>query len=251
MILGDTVHAQYKKPPITEAVISIVFKKLTGEEDLLDLQKKFSKYYPHSQAIENVHVKLNIGTLPNTNMGQTRERGYRLSSLDMTEILVLFPKSITVSQLAPYPGWDSFFARFRRDWAFRKRKLNFQTVERIGVRYINRVDIPMEGEAVAHEDYLNIFPRVPSELAPLNAYTVQVQRLMRDINALLTINSASVPSPLLKHASFIIDQDIVRQIDVPQRDEDIFGLINEIRVRKNKIFESCVTDHARGLFRHG
>jgi uncharacterized protein (TIGR04255 family) len=245
------VDTQYKKPPITEAIISIVFAQPINDTALTDLQRKFSKHYPHSQPIENVHVNLNIGALPNTNVTETRERGYRLSSNDMTELLVLHPKSITVSQLAPYPGWQPFFERFCRDWTTRRRILGFQTVERIGVRYINRVDIPMEGKSIAHEDYLNVFPRVPAELGPLNAYTVQVQIFMDDLKAQLVINSASVPAPILKHASFVIDQDIVRLADVPQKDGDIFDLIGRIRDRKNHVFESCVTDQARSLFRDG
>lgn len=243
------VQAQrYNKPPITEAVISILFEDRMGESELVDLQKALSRHYVHSQPIKNLHVKLRVGGGPDPDINQEHEVGSRLSSLDLTELLVLFPKSFTISQLPPYPGWDAVFTRFRRDWRILKRRLGFKTVQRIGVRYINRVDVPVEGAILAHEQYLNVFPHVTAEFGPLNAYSVQAQIYMEDLKAHLVINSASVPSPLLGHASFIIDQDIGRAIDVPQKDEEIFKLISQVRHRKNAVFESCVTDYARGLF---
>jgi uncharacterized protein (TIGR04255 family) len=57
-----------------------------------------------------------------------------------------------------------------------------------------------------------------------------------------------VPSPILNHASFVIDQDIVKEINPPQSDESIYELLNEIRERKNKVFEDCIRDPARELF---
>ena len=73
---------------------------------------------------------------------------------------------------------------------------------------------------------------------------------MEDLECMLTINSAAVPAPILNYASFVIDQDISRETNIPQKDDDIFALIQKIRVRKNEVFESCVTDRARALFRH-
>jgi uncharacterized protein (TIGR04255 family) len=239
---------RYSKPPITEAVISILFKDPIGEGELVGLQKVLSRPYAHSQPIRNFHVKFQVGGGPGPDINQQQETGSRLSSPDLTELLVLFPKSFTVSQLPPYPGWDTVFTRFCRDWRILRRRVGFKAVARIGVRYINRVDIPVEGGIVAHEQYLNVFPHVTTEFGPMSAYNVQAQIYMDDLKAHLIINSASVPSPLLGYASFVIDQDIGRVTDVPQKDEDIFELINAVRHRKNAVFESCVTEKARGLF---
>ena len=168
----------------------------------------------------------------------------------MTELIIIFPKSIVVSQLAPYPGWDTFFERFVRDWKLLKRVLDFQTIQRLGVRYINRIDIPCNTPTIEHEEYLNIYPKVTDKFGSLAEYAVQAKVFMQDLECMLTINSAVVPAPILNHASFVVDQDIAREINVPQKDDDIFALIEKIRVRKNEVFESCVTDRARALFKH-
>ena len=72
---------------------------------------------------------------------------------------------------------------------------------------------------------------------------------MRDIRCILTLNTSSAPSPLLGHAAIIVDIDIAREGDAPQNDEEIYALLNEIRVKKNDIFEACITPRARELFK--
>jgi uncharacterized protein (TIGR04255 family) len=153
------------------------------------------------------------------------------------------------SQLAPYPGWDVFFERFCRDWAAWKRTLGYRKITRIGVRYINRIDIPATAPIIEHEEYLNIYPHMPTELQSLMAYSVVAQLPLPDIGCILTLNSSSAPSQLLGHAAFIVDQDIGKDDDPPQSDEEIYALLNQIRVKKNEVFEACITPRARELFK--
>jgi uncharacterized protein (TIGR04255 family) len=154
-----------------------------------------------------------------------------------------------ISQLAPYPGWDGFFRRFVRDWTIWKKSAGYRKVGRVGVRYINRIDIPLAGRPVIEEtEFLNVYPHIPKELGPTNAYGVQAVLPILDINCRLTLNSSVVPSPLLNHVSFIIDQDIAKEVDTPQSDENLYELLNAIRLKKNEIFEACITDRARELF---
>lgn len=243
----------YKKPPITEAVIGISLKESLNSGDLALLQKKLSKNYPSSQSIENVNVKLELQGKPghrkkaNANLDQ--ENGYRLSSVDCSELAIVLPKSITISQLAPYPGWKSFFGRFVRDWNIIKKSIGYHEISRIGVRYINRIDIPSNGPIVEHESFLNVYPNITDEFGPLFGYSLNVEVYIEDMRCTAKINSAAVPSPVLNHSSFVLDQDIIREVQVPQNDKDIFELIEAIGQKKNKIFESCITDKSRALFK--
>ena len=110
-------------------------------------------------------------------------------------------------------------------------------------------DIPITGSVTYYEKYLNIYPYVPEQWAPNLGYGVQVQLPIADIGCVLTINSSSVPSMLLNHASFMFDQDIAKTADVPQNDKDLYKLLEDIHVKKNEVFEACITDEARELFR--
>lgn len=64
----------------------------------------------------------------------------------------------------------------------------------------------------------------------------------------LILNTSSAPSPLVKTASFIIDQDVSRETNLPDSDEGLWDCIGQVRELKNAIFEACITDRTRALF---
>lgn len=243
----------YDRPPITEAVIGITFETSIDEAEIASVQEKFSSNYPHHQTLSNLSFKVNVDTNKNNaaTTAVNEEIGHRRSTSDMTQLLVLLPTTFIVSQLAPYPGWDEFFDRFVRDWKLWNWHMGFRQIKRIGVRYINRIDIPVSESAsvIEHEEYLNVFPKVPDSLGPITAYGVQTAFMLADIECNLNLNSAAVPSPILNHASFLIDQDIYKEVNPPQSEKDIQALLQKIRVKKNQIFEDCISDRARELFK--
>jgi uncharacterized protein (TIGR04255 family) len=242
----------YKQPPITEAVIELRFATPIEASDIAKVSAKFKSLYPQQQPITDVRVHLNLpsGQQPITTARPIETHGSRLSTPDQTQIVLIWPAMFVFSQLAPYPGWDAFFERFHRDWTLWKRAMSYRKITRIGVRYINRIDVPAgDVPIIQHEDYLNIYPHVPAEFQALTAYSVVTQLPIPDIECMLTLSSLSAPSPLLGHAAFIIDQDIAKEGDPPQNDDAIYTLLSQIRSKKNQVFEACVKPRARELFK--
>ncbi|MGE0049358.1 MAG: TIGR04255 family protein [Acidithiobacillus sp.] len=242
----ELVSMAYKRPPITEAVIGINFSTPISKKDLGATDKKLSAHYPQHQGVSNYSLAVALPSQTTANVG--REDGHRRSTADMTQLVVLWPSSFIVSQLAPYQGWEHFFERFARDWSALKRVTGFREISRVGVRYINRIDIPAKEPIVEHEKFLNIYPKIPDSLQPTSSYALQATVELKEIDCLLRLNSAPVPSPLLQYASFLIDQDISRQANAPQNDNEIYELLQKIHVVKNAVFEACITAKAREFF---
>lgn len=241
----------YKRPPITEAVIALTFAETIDSRDLDKADSHFGRLYPHHQDIRNLNVQVMMPTTPELGPDTTiqkDEMGHRRSSDDETQIVILWPTSFIFSHLAPYPGWDDFFERFVRDWALWKKVIGYRKIRRVGVRYVNRIDIPISVDVTHYEEFLNLYPKIPDELGPVFAYGIQTQLPYPEIDGRITINSASIPSPLLGHASFIFDQDIFKEINIPQLEDGLYKLLNEIHVKKNAVFEACITYRARELF---
>ena len=249
----ERAHSQsaYNRAPITEAIIEL---KYSVPIDLAVIEKasgKFSDEYPHSQNIQTVDVQVSQeGNKTPSAAVHRRPMGYRRASDDMTELLILTDSSFVSSQLAPYPGWDAYYARFARDWKVWKRLAGFREINRIGVRYVNRIDIPISGPIVEFENYLNIYAKIPDMLGPVGGYAVQSVLDLIDLGCRLRLNSAVVPSPILNHMSILFDQDIAKDVDPPQSDDDIADLLSKIRLKKNEVFEACITDRARELFQN-
>jgi uncharacterized protein (TIGR04255 family) len=250
----EAVVQPYKRPPVTEAVIGIQLAGQISEADLRKVSSHFGDLYPGQQQVKTGVVQ--VVSLPDSRPPVTNVHenvGYRRTSDDATEIILFMPNTLIISQLSPYPGWDVFFRRFTRDWRLWKREMGFLAISRVGLRYINRIDIPinpnfLEQGFINQEEYLNVFIQLPSVLGPTSGYTGQAVLPMNDLGAQLVINTAVVPPPLLGHTSFLLDIDIGKIQAVPQRDEDIVNFLNLARNKKNFIFEACITDRARELF---
>jgi uncharacterized protein (TIGR04255 family) len=236
----------YSKPPITEAVIELRYKEPVEQEAIEKVAKLFSKEYPFDEPQQHIDIRVE----PTGAQLETSILGKKLSSVDRTDILVFGRQNFVSSRLAPYTGWEDFFARAKTAWDAWHDQVGNRELSRIGVRFVNRIDIPIQkGEVLEEEKYLNLRPSVPNFGGPMTGFAVQVNQPLGvdDCNLLLT--SATVPSPLLGFVSFLLDLDVSRESSLPRRQEDIMELLARMRGYKNQVFESCVTDAARELFK--
>lgn len=251
MVVSDNTSETYTCPPIVEAIMDVTFESSVDAKDLEKLRNKYLNNYSKDEKLTNVNVKLNVSQAGGKHAADVDHEhvGQRFSSEDMTKLLIIKPSNFTISQLAPYPGWDDFYKRFVHDWKIWKRVVGYKKIARIGVRYINRIDIPVTNERVEHEDYLNIYPKLPSLFPFINSYKVECITKIEEIECQLRLNSTVVPAPILNYMSFIVDQDIFKNVELPQNDEGMFSLLNAIHVEKNKVFELCISDKARELFK--
>ena len=245
----------YPRPPILEAVIGITFEQPLKEAALATADRRFEKIYASHQ--DNAHLNLRMNTFMGANnlpvidtQGQ-RVAGHRRMSPGNDEVAVLMPDSLTVSQLAPYHGWAAFMARFKRDLHLYKRPGVHRAISRVGLRYINRIDVQITGNVVELENYLNLYPRVPDAMGPIAAYAMQTTFALENIGCIATLNSTPVPSPTLHHTSFMMDIDVYKSSELPVGDDALFALLEQMRAEKNRIFEACITQRAREeLFGH-
>jgi uncharacterized protein (TIGR04255 family) len=246
----------YKTPPITEAVIEVRFAETLDLTELDKGARQLSSVYSHQDDVRNLGFAVGMSPLGPPQATINEQQGRRLTSDDLTQIAILWPANFVVAQLAPYPGWEEFFGRFSRDWTLWKRAIGYRKVARVGVRYINRIDVPTVTDTTAANSptmdqtaYLNVYPQLPASLRPVANYAVQAQVPLDDIGCGLIINSGAVPSPVLGYKSYLLDFDIYREPDPPQNDEGIYELLNRIRVKKNQVFDDCVSERAKETFR--
>jgi uncharacterized protein (TIGR04255 family) len=242
----------YHRPPITEAVIERRFSSPLEPELLDTLRRKFEREFPAvSQMAELAIAVGSDGTQPH--LSQTAN-GYRLVNQEGTAILILTHQAIAYSRLAPYPGWSNFNAAASAIFKSTHHILGHIPLGRLGVRYINRLDIPTfhhDGEVKPFplQEYILVRPQYPEEILPaLQIFTMQCVFFLQAIECMATINVASVPSPLPRHVSFLFDIDIGRNVNVPQKEGDIQTLLCDIRNEKNRIFDSCLTAKMKEMF---
>lgn len=245
-------HQPYPHAPITEAVIEIRFAEAIDDTRLQGLSARFEDTYPHEQVlstIESANFLLNV--LPeranlNTIVNVIANR--RRSTFDQQELLTLNGKAFVVAQLAPYPGWDALLGRFARDWKRWRRQVEYRKIQRIGVRFINRIDVPA-AEKIDLSHYVQLCMNLPEDFGVSTGYTANVVVELEKLKAKLVVNTGVVfPPPVPRHYSIVLDFDIGREDNCPQSDEQVMDYLHSVRAEKNRVFEASITDKARELF---
>lgn len=241
----------YAKAPITEAVIEIRFAAPVEESTLMKASGAFGRNYPTLQEFQQVQFQIGPGADGQVASSHTSTPGkqYRRSGNDEQEVLVMTPSSIIVSQLAPYCGWSLFFARFQRDWKAWVKEVGRPKITRIGMRFINRIDIPNGAEdIIMQQDYVRIGVSAPASFGPTVAYAVQAIFKMPSMTGNAVINTAILPFALVPgFTSVNVDIDLGFDANVPQSDVLIFDTLTRMRKDKNFMFEEIITDQTRKL----
>jgi uncharacterized protein (TIGR04255 family) len=239
------VHA-YKRPPVIEALIDLQFDPPHSEKELKALRSKYGPFYDLIDTQEfEVAIEPNGGVTSKIN-----KSGFKGTSSDGTDILVVQKAGLTTSRIPPYPAWDSVFSLARRNYDLHRAAVGHRAVTRIGIRYVNRIDVPdADMPADGARGLLNFLPSTPQslEISP-STFSARVEFASKKTGFLIILQSSTLPPALINHTSYLLDIDVIKNADLPQKPEDIWNLIGSSRIEKNAIFESSITDALRKVF---
>jgi uncharacterized protein (TIGR04255 family) len=229
--------------PLIEAVFEVrIDGGLTAEESR-STADALSRDYP--KLAESKQAEFNFDA-PTVTVEVSEVRSiYRLEGKDDTEVALIRPTGLTVSQLAPYRSWETLFKRFSRDLAVFDKVLGVRTVTRLGVRFINRIDVPFDARGIAeHEEYLAGYVKLPDEISEVTDFSYRVNVDLSDIEATATIQSAVMDAAVEGKASFALDIDIVKTVGLGTSRRKLLSQLNEFRAPKNRLYRLLLTEKA-------
>lgn len=242
--------AGYPHPPITEAIIEFRFDGTGAQKNFEAATKRLMKAYPRTEDLRQIEIILN-GETATTSVTPDSPIVRKMTSADGADIVLLDPARVAVSRLAPYIGWEKFIAHFRNVLTLASAIVKKRSLTRIGVRFINRIDVPADEYGMFdHGDYLRIgLAPLPFDHGPIGGLAFSVTSLLEMGKFGLVLNCSKAASPLIGHAALIVDIEIFNQNQLPSTQEQIWAQVGEFRVWKNRVFENTITDLARKLFR--
>jgi uncharacterized protein (TIGR04255 family) len=239
----------YPKAPITEAIIDLRVQPRAdlSMDDLVKVRAGNEQSYPGQEAMHET-----IGTMevrPGVSasaFARQDQAGFKFTSEDGKYIWQCRRNGFTCSRLSPYESWEPFRDEARRLWTRYRECLKPLAVQRLAVRYINRVDIP--APIVEMKDYFRTMPVVSPDLPQVLAgFFMQLQIRHEDLLIDMLINQTIVPPPQPNTVSVVLDIDLFRSTDVPGGEEAIWAFFEEMHACKNAAFEACITDRTREL----
>jgi uncharacterized protein (TIGR04255 family) len=242
------VAFHYENAPITEALIDIRVElpaSLTGLQVLESVHDRVKIRYPGKKKRIYLQGQFSAGDEVGASASQTL-MGFSFSSDDGKQIFQARRDGFTFSRLRPYGSWPELRDEARRLWDIYGEMVSPEKITRVAVRYINQIDIPFS--TIDYKDYFRTTPEVSPELPQaLSGFFMQLQFPQTDFGGLLILTQTAVPPLTPATGSVILDLDVFKETEMVS-DEDVWGLLETLRNRKNEFFEGCITERTRALF---
>jgi uncharacterized protein (TIGR04255 family) len=239
----------YSKAPITEAVINLQVN-LPSEATLAGIENLFASIstdYPNREAEIIVESQVTAGASVGATAHQTHV-GYLYSTPNRKQIFNPRMYGFSFSQLAPYERWELFRDEAKRLWNIYQDAMKPTAVTRVGVRYINRLDIPLPIRDF--KDFLRTIPEVSPDLPQaLSGFFMQLQIPQEDIQAMVMINQAMISPPSPDVVSVLLDIDAYREQILPAEQTVFWECLETLHTKLDQVFEGCITDETRELIK--
>ncbi|MEO8218793.1 MAG: TIGR04255 family protein [Acidobacteriota bacterium] len=242
---------RYSRAPIVEAILDVRIAA-TAEFTLQRLSLAnagLGTEYPRRVATHRQRIQ---GSFSSDTPDVTAEQstiGFVFVSQDGLQQYRVTAEGLTFNRLAPYVGWHAFRNEAKRAWdQFRSALGTSLVVSRVGLRYINKVEIPTQTGEVKLDEYFSTVPTVsPTLPQPIHGFFMRIELPLPDVDGTLAVVVAGAPSERPEHVGVLLDIDMFKLISSPIDEEELWSTIELLRKAKNSAFEACITDRTREL----
>ncbi len=229
--------------PIVEAVIHwrARAEKTLERAKLLEEIKARLPDYPTVQLQQEVQFEAQIGTEGASGAQRARWAGFRFESADRRYIAQFTRNGFVFSRVRPYEDWDRFAAEAKRLWQIHVELTEPSEIERLGVRFINRI-VPVELDKLG--EILTLPPRSPGSLMlPIGEFLHRSLFAVPGQPYRVNVIQASQPSapPETDALGLILDIDVFTTATIERDPATLDARLAEMRWLKNKTFYSLLT----------
>lgn len=236
------------RAPVREALVDIQF------EPAVDIAR--IKLFVDSVAAEfdrvTPMIEAEFGMEADRARASQRSLGWRLDSDSRHYVLICRLGGFTLSRLSPYGTWGELRAEAERWWGRFAEATRPETVNRVAVRYINAIGIPLP--MADFRDFLTCPPEIPPEMPQgLASFLSRMVIPFADQDCACIVTQAleaAQPAPdSPPSASVLLDIDVFRIVRYPALPWDgIARTLDTLREVKNLTFFSHITERTVEMF---
>ncbi len=239
--------------PIVEAVIDIRGRAGAPWEESAIREKLKAELPDYPQASSHREFRHEVKMVPGQEPQQTvidlGWKGVRLQSTDKLHIAQFNRDGFVFSRLHPYESWEQLIREAMRLWKIHREIGRPSEVQRLGLRFINRILLPPK--YVDFEDYLKAPPKPPDGLdLPFHGFfhneTLAVPGYPYAINIIRTIQQPQPPDH--DRIGIILDNDVFTVGSFEFQQEILEHRLAEMRWLKNKAFFGIISQKALVTF---
>lgn len=193
--------------PITEAMCEFWFRE-DREWDIVVpglIYEKVKDVFPVTSPFHRLDATIQAGREGLRQRFQSQELA-RLRNSEKTALMQVGRGFVSIHKLAPYSTWDEFLRLIERGFAAYSDVRKPQAFERIGLRYINRIEMPCQDDAL--QEHFNFRPLVEVErLKGFHAFITGIEVALEQGRDILKVQLASTDSGTPDLLAVMLDLD--------------------------------------------
>jgi uncharacterized protein (TIGR04255 family) len=238
----------YRNPPILEALSEVFYRGSEWDGTVPGrFYEKVRDRFPRRKQRGEIEVEVQVaGGMPSTRTTPKEPRS-QFEQEDGARIVQVGRDLVVLNQLRPYPHFAEWKPLAVEAATVYRQLANPTGVERIGMRYLNRIEIPETSFPM--ERYFTLHVHIPESLGSTHGsfvLRIELEPLHRHHHLLVTF--ASAPSETGASSSFMLDlYDRVTPSE-PEAFERLGEYLDEGHENIERTFESIITDETRKLF---
>lgn len=246
LLLLGVAHPNLAHPPVTEALIELAaaFDVSPPSDSLKAVADRLESSYPGQKRhfAWRAQVHLESGKEPVLKQPENKETGIVLTSPDKLHVLQVRSTGIRFSRLKPYAGWKTFSAEARNVWQVYSEVLKPNSVNRLGVRFLNRITLP---SPVDLKQYLKTGPELAPGLPQLvGQFFFRVVVPVDPVTLVTVTEMSDAATAAPGKLAFVLDVETALSTAFLPDSEDIWPALDRLRALKNDFFFGSLTDKA-------
>jgi len=239
---------RYRKPPVVEALCEIFFSDSAWDDTVPGaFFERVKNDFPKKQQREIQQAEIALGPAEAKAGIRRLPPWLQFVSDEKRRMIQVAKDLLVVNQLSPYPHFEEWEPEVLRALDIYRQLAGPLTVQRIGLRYINRVTIPQA--QIKMEDYFTVFPNLPRGLGGIHgSFLVRVEVPQGDSGHTVLITFGTVPQPRPDAQTFTLDLYDILHCNKPFEEIDFEKEVGRAHGNIVLAFEDSVKDRLRDLF---
>lgn len=240
---------KYEKSPIIEAICEFILSPESKWDSTIPglFYEKIRDIYENKEDRKIQEIEL-VNSPEGLRQKLTTQQRILFLTNDKKTSIQLGPNLLAVSRLNPYQSWKLFKPEINRGFTTLSSVLDVKGIQRIGLRYINKIRIP--GEKIRMEDYFELRPFLGSNLPQIMksfivGFTLPCAGDRDSCTVQLTSAAPEQPGSL----DFLLDIDYALVKPQSVLEIDALEWVENAHATIESIFEGCIKDSLREIFK--
>ncbi len=246
--LKSARRLHFKNPPIIEAVIALSIAPLP--ESVIEKFRGFvdemtAAGYRQPEPVTEHQIQFKIESDASSFDKSASPLGLKFLSEDGLHAVQFNRNAFVFSRLGRYDTWEQFRDEARKLWEVYSRATGHREAINLGVRYINKLFIPV---GVDPEIYVRAFPKLPDEISsPLHELFMRVGMEIAEPKGRFFHTQAILPREREGFATLLFDNDFQFPIE-GKSDAQTWEILEDVRELKDRYFVYLTTEKMRETF---